>query len=135
MKRMRIAAVLAWVYCAAFGLPAVPVAAYVLQRGELPWFMGLFPMYGGPWSERVSDGRLITLLFLFLVVLIGAAWTARLTWNGSRRGIIASLALLPIEAVCWIGFALPFPWLIGMARAGLLIAALRSPTSPEPATT
>ena len=46
-------------------------------------------------------------LVAFLVVTLVAAW---LMWNGSKVGAIVGLALLPLEAVFWIGFALPVPW-------------------------
>ncbi len=46
MKNARIAAVLTWVYAAAFGPPAIPVTAYLLQNGKLPTFLGLL---GFPW--------------------------------------------------------------------------------------
>jgi hypothetical protein len=31
--------------------------------------------------------------------------------------------LLPIEADLWVGFALPFPWLISIARAAIIALA------------
>jgi hypothetical protein len=34
--------------------------------------------------------------------------------------------LLPVEAVFWYGFALPFPWLIGVLRAVLVALAWKS---------
>ena len=55
-------AVLTWIYAAGFGITAAPVAVYLLRRGTLPEFFGLFPMYGGPWSSRVGDGILAVLL-------------------------------------------------------------------------
>jgi hypothetical protein len=33
---------------------------------------------------------------------------------------------LPIEAVFWLGFPLPIPWLFGAARAALLASAWKS---------
>ena len=126
MNRARPAAVVTWVYVAAFGVPAIPVAIYLAQRGALPSFYGLFDMYGGPWSARFADGTLLWLLMAFLAVTLVAAWSAWLVWKGSRAGAILNLALLPIEAAFWIGFALPLPWLLGAARAALLIAGWKS---------
>jgi hypothetical protein len=43
---------------------------------------------------------------------------------------------LPVEAVFWYGFALPFPWLIGVLRAVLValgwksLGAERATTTP-----
>jgi hypothetical protein len=36
------------------------------------------------------------------------------------------VALLPVEAVFWVGFALPIPWLLGVARVVLMALAWRS---------
>ena len=125
VQKARIAAVLTWIYAAAFGVPAVPVSVYLLQHGELPMFMDLFPMYGGPW-DVVEDGTFVALLMGFLVVILAAAWAAWLAWKRLRAGVVLGLALLPVEAVFWFGFALPFPWLFGAARALLYARALRS---------
>jgi hypothetical protein len=66
-------AVLTWIYAAGFGITAAPVAVYLLRRGTLPEFFGLFPMYGGPWSSRVEDGILAVLLIAFLMVTLAAS--------------------------------------------------------------
>lgn len=126
MSAARIAAVLTWIYAAGFGLSAIPVAISLNRRGELPTFFDLFEMYGGPWSSRVSHGTFIGLLLLFfllLVVVAGAAW---LVWDGSRIGAVLLFALLLAEAVFWIGFALPIPWVFGLARVVFLVAGWRS---------
>ena len=126
MNNARTASVLTWVYAAAFGFPTIPVAAYLLQTGRLPTFLDLFPMYGGPWSSEVEDGTFAMLLIAFLIVTLVAAWAAWLVWNGSKAGAVLCLVLLPIEAVFWLGFALPFPWLIGIARTALLALEWKS---------
>lgn len=126
MRFARIEAVLTWVYAAMFGLPAIPIAAYHLQTGGLlPWFLDLFPMYGGPWSDRFDPGTFAALLVAFLLVLMASSFAAWLVWRGSRAGAVLSLALLPVEVVFWIGFALPVPWAFGIARLVLLVLAWR----------
>lgn len=126
MKNARTAAVLTWVNSAAFGIPAVPVSAYLLRNGNLPWFLDLFPMYGGPWSSSLDVGMMVALLMTFLIVNVFAAWAAWLVWKGSKFGAALGLLLLPVEAVFWFGFALPIPWLIGAARAVFLAGAFLS---------
>ena len=126
MSAARIAAVLTWAYAAGFGIPAIPVGVYLLNRGRLPYFMGLFPMYSGPWSSRFEHRTFLLLLTVFFIVTLVAGWAAWLIWNGSKAGAILSLIVLPLEVVFWIGFALPIPWLIGIARVALLIPALNS---------
>ena len=120
------AAVVTWVYVAAFGAPIIPNAAYIAQNGTLPWFLDAFAMYGGPWTVPFDEGTVLLLLTGFLIVTLAAAWAAWLVWHGSRSGVVASLALLPVEAAFWYGFALPLPWLLGITRAALLIAVWKS---------
>jgi len=129
-RSARAAAVLTWTYVAAFGSPVIPNVAYLLQNGTLPAFLDMFTMYGGPFSVRLSDGALVAALLAFLVITLVAAWAAWLVWNGSKVGAIVGLALLPLEAVFWIGFALPLPWLIGLARLALVALAWKSLYSP-----
>ena len=126
MRNVRTAAVLTWVNSAAFGIPAVPVSVYLLQNGNLPWFLDLFAMYGGPWSSSLDDGMVAGLLMAFLIVNVFAAGAAWFVWKGSKFGVAGGLLLLPVEAVFWFGFALPFPWLIGAARAAFLALAWRA---------
>jgi len=126
MKAARAAAVLTWGYAAGFGLPAIPVSIYLLSQGRLPSFMGLFDMYGGPWSERFEPGTFTALLGAFFVLTGMAVWSAWWLWQGRKAGAVVNLALLPVEAIFWLGFALPFPWLVGAARAVLIVIAWRS---------
>ena len=130
MRSARAAAVVTWVYAAAFGLPAVPVSIFLLRNGRLPSVLGLFDSYGGPWSSsfQVDPEEFVRLLLTFLVLTVLASGTAWLVWRGSREGAVLSLMLLPVEAAFWNGFALPIPWLIGVARVVLLVVAWRSLT-------
>ena len=126
MRFARIDAVLTWVYAAAFGLPAIPIAVYHVNTGGLlPRFLDRFPMYGGPWSAQFGAGVFAALLIAFLLVLLVSSFAAWLVWRGSRVGAILSLALLPVEIVFWLGFALPVPWAFGVARVVLLLLAWR----------
>lgn len=130
MRSGRGAAVVTWVYAAAFGAPIVPIAAYIAQNGRLPRFLDVFThvrrpvgrslrrRQGPPAPDRIPDrhagcglGRVAGL------ERIEARRRARL---GPRT------ALVPAEAAFWYGFALPLPWLLGLARVILLIAAWKS---------
>lgn len=126
MTNLRAAAVVMWAYAAGFGLSTIPVAIYLQRRGRLPSFFGLFDMYGGPWSARLLDDAFVRRLIAFLVATLIVAWAAWLVWNGSKAGAVLSLALLPIEAVFWLGFALPIPWLLGAARVVFLLLGWKS---------
>ena len=85
-------------------------------------------MYGGPWSSRYGYDTLVMLLMGFLIVTLAAACAAWLLWMGSKAGGVVTLLLLPIEAVFWVGFALPFPFVFGAARAALVARAWSSLT-------
>lgn len=122
-RAARVAAVVAGAYAVGFGLPTVPVSIYLMKEGSLPSFFGLFDMYAGPWSHGFDDGTFVVLLISYLPVTAAAAYAAWQLWRGSRRGGVLSLALLPLEAVYWLGFALPIPWLLGAARVALVAAA------------
>ena len=126
MRKAQAAAVTTWAYAAGFGVPVIPVAVYLLTRGRLPTFLGLFPMYGGPWSSRLKPGSFVTLLGAFLVLIGVAAWSARGVWRGRKAGAVVNLAVLPLEAIFWVGFATPLPWFAGLARVALLAAGWRS---------
>ena len=127
MRFARIDAVITWVYVAMFGVPAIPIVAYHLStRGGLPMFFGLFPMYGGGWADRFSAGAFSALLLAFLLVTMVTAFAAWLVWLGRRVGAVLSLALLPVEIVFWVGFELPVPWVVGIARVVLLLLAWKS---------
>jgi hypothetical protein len=123
MSNARVFAVLTWVYSAGFGLATIPVAIFLLRNGRLPVFAGLFESFGGPWSARLSDRNFVMLQAAFLVVTLVAAGAGWLVWNGSRAGGWLALVLLPVEAVFWVGFALPIPWIIGAARVAFLALA------------
>lgn len=73
MRMVRMAGIVTGVYAAAYGLTAAPVSLYLFQHRRLPSVWGLFDMYGGPWSARVSDGVLVALLLAFLVVNLAVA--------------------------------------------------------------
>ncbi len=122
----KAAALLTWTYAAMFGLPTIPVAWFLDANGFLPTFQGQFEMYGGPWSGGLQDDTFIKLLFAFFLVTLVAAFLAWLLWRGSKVGVVLSLAWIPVEAVFWYGFALPFPVLFGAVRIALIILAWRS---------
>lgn len=125
MTRSRTAAIVTWTYAAMFGIPAVPVAIFVAENGRLPSLWGLFDMYAGPWSSRLSDDRVIALLLSYSGLVLAAALAGLLLWKRRRAGAVLNMALLPAEAVFWIGFALPIPWLFGIARVALVSLAWR----------
>jgi hypothetical protein len=120
-----------WFYAAGFGLFTIPVAIYLQQRGRLPSFFNLFDMYGGPWSAGLLDDAFVLRLMAFLFVTGVVGWAAWLLWNGSKVGAVLSLALLPVEAIFWVGFALPFPWLLGAVRVVFIVLGWKALATPR----
>jgi hypothetical protein len=117
---IRIAAVLFMVNGLGFGLFTVPVARYLLEHRELPRMFG-FPLFGGGFYETFGIERFVVLLVAFLLVSILEVVAGGLLWNGERSGGILALALLPIGAVFWLGFALPLPPLSALLRTALIV--------------
>jgi hypothetical protein len=111
-----------WLVAAGFGIPAPFVASYLLRERALPSFMGLFPMYGGGPFDRLSAEVFAVLLGLFAAVCALQAYAGWLLWNGQQLGALIALVVVPIEVVFWVGFAVPFPPLIAVARLALLAA-------------
>ncbi|HEY5787199.1 MAG TPA: hypothetical protein VIT65_20735 [Microlunatus sp.] len=123
MTRSRTAAVVTWAYAAMFGVPAVPVAIFLAEQGRLPSLWGLFDMYAGPWSSSFADDRVIGLLLVDSAVVLAAVFSACLLWQMRKAGAVLNLGLLPAEAVFWVGFALPVPWLFAITRVALVALA------------
>lgn len=120
----RIAAGLLWFSAVGFGLPCLPAIRNVLTDRPVPTMLG-FPAYGGGPFERHgihSTGWLLT-GFLTVCVLEGVAGC--LLWGGHASGAVLSLALLPVGAAFWWGFALPVAWMLAFVRTVLILFGWR----------
>jgi len=115
----KAAAVLAWVAGFGFGLPGAYGAAYLARNAEVWTFLGL-PTYGGGPFESWGLPTL-PMQMAFVLVCVAELITGNLLWVGHPAGRTMSLALLPFEAFFWFGFALPFGFVLGAARAGLTV--------------
>jgi hypothetical protein len=99
----KAAAIVTWIYAACFGLPAIPVAVYLLRAGRLPRrLFDAFPVYGGPWYDSGQPERLAAQLGAFFVMMLVVSWGGWLLWRGSRAGAIVALATIPVEALFWL---------------------------------
>ena len=121
----RAAAVCSFMLGLGFGLPGVYGAWCYARHGEVWTFLG-FPTYGeGPfehWGLQTSTA----LLLGFVAVCAAEVVVGVLLWSDSTAALWLALALLPIEIVFWIGFALPFGPVLGLARTALVVAILLS---------
>ena len=119
----RAAALCSMVLGLGFGLPGAYGTWHYARQHEVWQFLG-FPTYGdGPferWGLQTSTG----LLAVFVLVCAAEVVVGVMLWAGSDLGLWLALALLPLELAFWIGFALPFGFLLGLARTVLVVLAL-----------
>jgi hypothetical protein len=105
---MKTAAIMCWVTGVGFGLPGAYGIAHLKRTATIARVMG-FPAYGEGPFERAGIRTSVPLLSAFVSVCAAECVAGGLLWRNRRSGALLSLALLPMESVFWIGFALPFP--------------------------
>lgn len=105
-----------------FGIPCLLGMRHLARTGEV-WTMLGFPTYGGGPFERIGLPTGIPLLAGFLVVCALEVVVGVLLWVDAPYATLMSLALLPVELVFWIGFALPVGPVLGLARTVLVLLA------------
>jgi hypothetical protein len=105
----------------AFGLPAVPVVVFLAREGRPPVFLDLFPVYSGGPFEALGGPVFSTLLIVFAVVCAAEVMAGWLLWKRRWAGGVLGLALVPVGAIFWVGFALPGPVIIAVIRTALLL--------------
>lgn len=121
----RAAAVCSLVLGLGFGLPGVYGAWYYARYGEV-WTFLSFPAYGDGPFVRWGLPTSVALLLGFVAVCAAEVVVGVLLWSDAAIAPWLALALLPVELVFWIGFALPFGPLLGLARTALVVAILVS---------
>lgn len=119
----RAAAILAWITGLGFGVPAVFGLHYFAEHDEVWTFMG-FPTYGGGPFERWGISTSVPLLAGFIAVCVAELIVGGMLWSGQPTALWLALALVPFELVYWIGFALPFGFILGGIRTVLVLVAL-----------
>lgn len=119
----KAAAVCSLVLGLGFGLPGAYGAWFYARHGEVWTFLG-FPTYGEGPFERWGLPTSPALIVGFVVVCAAEVVVGVLLWRDAIIAPWLALALLPIELVFWIGFALPFGPLLGLVRTVLVVAIL-----------
>lgn len=105
-----------------FGIPCALGLRHFTRTGEVWTFLG-FPTYGKGPFERVGVETSTALLVGFLLVCVVEIALAVLLWTGAPYAAAVSWALLPLELIFWVGFALPLGPPLGIARTVLLLLA------------
>lgn len=122
---IRFASLLLWISAAGLGLPCL-LAIWSLASGRgIPRVFG-FPAYGGGHFERRGLNTSIPLLIAFLAVLVLEAFAGGLLWAGRLTGGILALILVPVAALFWWGFDLPYPPPIAIVRTALILLGWQS---------
>src|SRR5687767_7218416 len=119
---LRGAAVVSVVLGLGFGIPAVLGAVHLARTGEV-WTLVGFPTYGGGPFERIGLTSTVPLILGFVVVCAAEVVLGVLLWVDAPYAVLLSHLLLPFELAYWIGFALPFGPLLGIARVALVLLA------------
>ena len=121
----KAAAVCSLVLGLGFGLPGAYGAWYFARHGEVWTFLG-FPAYGDGPFVRWGLPTSVTLLLGFVLVCAAEVAVGVLLWRDDDPALWLALALLPVELAFWVGFALPFGPVLGLARTALVVAVLLS---------
>jgi hypothetical protein len=128
---VKTASVLSWLTGLGFGLPGVYGLQHYARHGTVARFMG-FPTYGEGPFERAGIKTGVPLLSTFVAVCAAECVAGALLWRGRRSGAVLTVALLPVESVFWVGFALPIPPMFAALRIGSLLrsrSAWRRPST------
>lgn len=103
-----------------FGVPCVFGLLHFIHTGQVWTFLG-FPTYGEGPFQRIGVPTSVALLAGFVAVCVAEVAVGALLLAGVAYAPAASYLILPFELAYWVGFALPFGPLLGLARTALLL--------------
>ena len=117
---IKAASIVSWLLGVGFGFPCIYGIWHMYKGKGIAYVMG-FPSYGyGPF-EKIGIYTSITLLFSFLLVCILECLAGQMVWNADKGGAMLSLAIVPLEMLFYIGFALPFGPPLAIIRTMLIL--------------
>jgi len=117
---IKIAALCLWISGLGFGIPCIYGIWSMLKGNGIAIVMG-FPTYGNGPFEKIGVYTTIPLLVGFLFVCALECIAGWGLWSGDKGAAILSFAIIPVEMVFFIGFALPFGHLFLFVRFLLLL--------------
>ena len=91
----------------------------MVNRKSIAYFMG-FPTYGHGPFEKIGVQTTTPLLTGFLLVCALECVAGWGIWSGDKGAAVLSIAIIPVEIMFYIGFALPFGPPFLLARVILL---------------
>ncbi len=121
----RAAALLLLVSGAGLGVCCLVAIQSLVVTGRIA-VVGGYPTFGQGNFQRYGEPTTVPLLIAFLFVCLLEAAAGWLLWQGRLSGGLIALAALPAGAIFWWGFDLPYPPMLAVARAVLVIAAWRA---------
>jgi hypothetical protein len=122
---VRVGAALLALTGAGFGISCVIGLRSLITTHEIAFIYG-YPTYGRGHFERYGIPSNVPLLAGFLAVCALELVAAWLLWNGRVSGGVLALVLVPLGAVYWWGFDLPFPPVLVAVSTLLLLIGWRA---------
>lgn len=117
---MKAASICLWFSGLGFGIPCIYSIWYFLKTRNIATLMG-FPCYGSGPFEKIGIYTTVPLLFGFMLVCSLECICGWGLWNGDKGSAVLSLAIIPVELIFFIGFALPFGPPLIVIRTALLL--------------
>jgi hypothetical protein len=117
---IKLAALCLWISGLGFGLPCIYGIWSALKGKGIAYVMG-FPTYGNGPFEKIGVHTTSAFLFGFLFVCVLECIAGWGLWNGDKGCGVMSFALIPLEMLFFIGFALPFGPIFLLIRIILLL--------------
>ena len=122
---IKIASLCLWISGLGFGIPGIYGIWSMLKGKGIAYVMG-FPTYGNGPFEKIGVHSTIPLLIGFLFVCVLECIAGWGLWSGDKGAAILSFAIIPVEMVFYIGFALPFGPPLMLIRSILLLISWSS---------
>lgn len=119
------AAILLWVSAVGLAIPDLIGIKSLLDGRGVALVMG-YPSYGGGPFEQHGLPSTVPLLVAFLAVCAIEGVAGVLLWQGLRIGAVLAIAALPLGALFWWGFALPYPPILAVLRTVLIALSWES---------
>lgn len=104
---IKVAALCLFISGLGFGIPGIYGVWSMLKGKGIAFVMG-FPTYGNGPFEKIGVHTTIPLLLGFLFVCVLECIVGWGLWSSDKGAAILSFAIIPVELVFFIGFALPF---------------------------
>ena len=111
-------------------MPAAYGAWFFAERGHVWTFVG-FPTYGDGPFESLGIPTSVPLLLSFTLLCAAEVLAGAFLWGRRDAGVAMSVVLLPLGIIFWLGFALPFGPVLGVAATVLALVGRQARREPS----